>query len=102
MIGAAGFITLQRFLYQENYIQLLYEIAGKERMRDFCLFPQGDGTEVACFQHRTSMPNHILYYMTRNVHAVNKIAECVTRKIECHTTAFTQIMSLIIFSKCFI
>ncbi len=39
MIGAAGFITLQRFLYQENYIQLLYEIAGKECVRDFCLFP---------------------------------------------------------------
>ncbi len=39
MIGAAGFITLQRFLYQENYIQLLYEIAGKECVRDFCLLP---------------------------------------------------------------
>lgn len=40
MISAAGFVTLQRFMYQENYIQLLYKISGEKRVRNFCLLPQ--------------------------------------------------------------
>ena len=70
----------------------LSEVATQERMGNFCLLPGSDRTQVTCFKHGIAVSYHILYYMARNIHAVNKIAEGMTGKIKCDSSAYAKIV----------
>ena len=48
------------------------------------------------------MPYHILYYMSRNIHAVNKITEGMACEVECYPPVLSEIMLSVIFGNCLI